>query len=138
MSGHPLALTAPQFLARSREIAGIDLVDEDAIEPLTVLVNALNAEAALDAEGARAYEAKFLRLLVNRLRMKRDFRAHPEIAEQAGRKVGIAGVRLKVDPALADKRAGAGTRAYVCRGTTCSPPIESLTDLARHAAARVS
>jgi uncharacterized protein YyaL (SSP411 family) len=43
----------------------------------------------------------------------------------------------QLDPALADKRAGAGTRAYVCRGTTCSPPIESLADLARRAAARV-
>jgi len=42
-----------------------------------------------------------------------------------------------LDPALADKRAGAGTRAYVCRGTTCSPPIESLADLARQAATRV-
>jgi uncharacterized protein len=42
-----------------------------------------------------------------------------------------------LDPALADKRAGAGTRAYVCRGTTCSPPVESLPDLARQAAARV-
>ena len=31
----------------------------------------------------------------------------------------------------------AGTRAYVCRGTTCSAPIESLADLARQAAARV-
>jgi uncharacterized protein YyaL (SSP411 family) len=42
-----------------------------------------------------------------------------------------------LDAALADKRAGAATRAYVCRGTTCSPPIESLPDLARQAAARV-
>jgi uncharacterized protein YyaL (SSP411 family) len=44
----------------------------------------------------------------------------------------------ELDPALADKRAGTSTRAYVCRGTTCSPPIESLADLARQAAARVS
>jgi uncharacterized protein len=43
-----------------------------------------------------------------------------------------------LDPAIADKTAGANTRAYVCRGTTCSAPIESLTDLARQAAARVS
>lgn len=82
MNPHPLSLTAEQLMARSREIAGIDLADEEAIEPLTVLVYALNTEARLDAEGARAYEAKFLRLLVNRLRMKRDFAAHPEIAEQ--------------------------------------------------------
>jgi uncharacterized protein YyaL (SSP411 family) len=42
-----------------------------------------------------------------------------------------------LDPAIADKRAGAGTRAYVCRGTTCSAPLESLADLARHAASRL-
>jgi uncharacterized protein YyaL (SSP411 family) len=42
-----------------------------------------------------------------------------------------------LDAALADKRAGATTRAYVCRGSTCSAPIESLGDLARQAAARV-
>jgi len=82
MNPYPLSHTAEQLMARSREIAGIDLVDEEVVEPLTVLVRALNTEARLDAEGARAYEAKFLRLLVNRLRMQRDFRAHPEIAEQ--------------------------------------------------------
>lgn len=82
MNPHPLSLTPEQFMARSREIAGIELIDDEVIEPLTVLVRALNTEARLDAEGARAYEAKFLRLLVNRLRMKRDFLAHPEIAEQ--------------------------------------------------------
>jgi hypothetical protein len=82
MSRHKLALSAEQLMAKSREIAGIDIIDEDAVEPLTVLARALNEEAALDAEGARAYEAKFMRLLANRLRMKRDFRNHPEIAEQ--------------------------------------------------------
>lgn len=82
MSGHPLSLTAEQLMTRAREVAGVDLIDEAVIEPLTVLVDALNTEAQLDAEGARAYEAKFVRLLANRLRMQRDFRAHPEIAEQ--------------------------------------------------------
>jgi hypothetical protein len=43
-----------------------------------------------------------------------------------------------LDAALADKKAGATTRAYLCRGSTCSPPIESLPDLARLAAARVN
>ena len=42
-----------------------------------------------------------------------------------------------LDPAIADKRPGAGTRAYVCRGSTCSPPIESLQDLARQAVTRL-
>jgi uncharacterized protein YyaL (SSP411 family) len=43
-----------------------------------------------------------------------------------------------LDAAIADKRAGATTRAYVCRGSTCSAPIESLSDLARQAAARIA
>ncbi|HUQ11303.1 MAG TPA: thioredoxin domain-containing protein [Steroidobacteraceae bacterium] len=46
-----------------------------------------------------------------------------------------------LDPALvdkvADKKAGAGTRAYVCRGNTCSPPVETLADLVRAARVRV-
>jgi Sulfotransferase family len=60
----------------------VHIIDEEIVEPLGILHRALNEEAALDAEGARAYEAKFLRLLANRLRMKRDFARHPEIADQ--------------------------------------------------------
>jgi uncharacterized protein YyaL (SSP411 family) len=43
-----------------------------------------------------------------------------------------------LDAALADKKAGDVTRAYVCRGSTCSAPIESLPDFVRTAAARVA
>jgi hypothetical protein len=42
-----------------------------------------------------------------------------------------------LDPAIADKKAGSGNRAYVCRGSTCSAPVESLADLIRTAQARV-
>ena len=42
-----------------------------------------------------------------------------------------------LDAAIADKKAGAGTRAYVCRGSTCSAPVETLDDLARVARVRV-
>jgi len=42
-----------------------------------------------------------------------------------------------LDAALADKKAGASTRAYLCRGSTCSAPVESLPDLIRTAQARV-
>jgi len=42
-----------------------------------------------------------------------------------------------LDAAIADKKPGATTRAYVCRGSTCSPPVESLADLVRTAQARV-
>lgn len=82
MSEHKLSLSVEQLMARSREIAGVDIVDDEIVEPLTILYRALNEEAQLDEEGCRAYEAKFLRLLANRLRMERDFLRHPEIAEQ--------------------------------------------------------
>jgi uncharacterized protein len=42
-----------------------------------------------------------------------------------------------LDPAIADKKAGSATRAYVCRGSICSAPLESLGDLVRIAQARV-
>jgi len=42
-----------------------------------------------------------------------------------------------LDAAIADKSPGAHTRAYVCRGSTCSAPIETLSDLVRHAQARL-
>ena len=42
-----------------------------------------------------------------------------------------------VDAAIADKKAGPVTRAYVCRGSTCSAPVETLADLVRVAQSRV-
>jgi uncharacterized protein YyaL (SSP411 family) len=42
-----------------------------------------------------------------------------------------------LDTALADKKAGADTRAYVCRGSTCSAPVETLADLIRTAQSRL-
>ena len=38
-----------------------------------------------------------------------------------------------LDAAIADKKAGSSNRAYVCRGSTCSAPLESLPDLIRTA-----
>ena len=70
-------------MAQSRAVAEIEVADDEIVEPLTVLHRALGkGRAQLDAEGARAFEERLLRLLVNRLRMKRDFDRHPEIARQ--------------------------------------------------------
>ena len=83
MSSHSLRLSVDELMAESREVAGVDLVDDEVVERLTVLHRALNKDIArLDAEGARAFERKLVRLLANRLRMQRDIRRHPEIAEQ--------------------------------------------------------
>jgi hypothetical protein len=82
MSSHPIALSVDQLIARSREIAGVDLVDDEIVEPLTILHRAYGEEAQLDEDGAREATRSLSRLLANRLRMKRDFQAHPEIREQ--------------------------------------------------------
>ena len=42
-----------------------------------------------------------------------------------------------LDAAVADKQAGGATRAYLCRGSTCSAPVETLADLVRTLKARV-
>jgi uncharacterized protein len=42
-----------------------------------------------------------------------------------------------LDAAIADKKAGTSSRAYVCRGSTCSAPVETLPDLIRTAQARL-
>ena len=52
------------LMASAREAAGVDIADDDVVEPLTVLHRALSKErAGLDAEGARAFEQKLVRLL---------------------------------------------------------------------------
>ena len=80
--GFQLSYTVDQFLAKAREITGIAIDDDDAVEPLTAMVKSLNEESNLHAAGARAMDARLLRLLCNRLRMQRDLAAHPEILDQ--------------------------------------------------------
>jgi hypothetical protein len=82
MSTYPIQLTVDELMARSREIAGVDIVDYEIVEPLTILHRAYGEEARLDAEGAQALTQSLLRLLANRLRMKRDILRHPEILDQ--------------------------------------------------------
>ncbi|MDB5724568.1 MAG: Sulfotransferase family [Novosphingobium sp.] len=77
-----IELSVDQLMARSREIAGVDIRDDEVVEPLTILHRAYGEEAQLDAEGARKLTDSLLRLMTNRLRMKRDFARHPEIRDQ--------------------------------------------------------
>jgi len=81
-AGVPLSLSVGEFLARARELTAIDIVDQEAVEPLSVWLESLNAESGLHASGAKGMEGKILRHLCNRLRMRRDFAMHPEIADQ--------------------------------------------------------
>ena len=79
---YSLPLSTDELLAEARRITGIDIVDNEVVEPLTVLVTSINNESQLHEAGAIAKQNKLLRLLSNRLRMLRDFTAHPEIADE--------------------------------------------------------
>lgn len=80
--GVPIGLSADDLLAETRRITGIDIIDEDAREPLTVLLHSLDTESFLHAEGAAGWRDYLRRALSNRLRMRRDIAAHPEILDQ--------------------------------------------------------
>lgn len=77
-----LALSPDELMARAREITGIGIADDEVAEPLRILHYSYCEEAELDEEGAAGHTRNLLRDLCNRLRMKRDLRAHPEILEQ--------------------------------------------------------
>src|SRR3954463_9519995 len=72
-----------QLLDAAVALAGLDDWGEvPFLEPLTVLVDALNREAGLAADGeARAVEM-ITGLLVKRLRLVADRTAHPAIAQE--------------------------------------------------------
>ena len=77
-----MPLFAKDLQQRARKLAGFSLEDPEIDEPLQVLVDALNREARLTPAGEAAFGRRLVGLLANRLRMERDFRKHPEIAEQ--------------------------------------------------------
>jgi len=80
--GVKLALSPENLIARAREDTGIALSDSGALEPLTALCESLDTESDLHAAGAQGMQDKLLRILANRLRMRRDFARHPEIENQ--------------------------------------------------------
>jgi len=80
--GVQIELGAADCLAAARRITGIDLIDAAVLEPLTVLLESLNRESNLHAAGARGLQEKIIRDLCNRLRMRRDYLRHPDIADQ--------------------------------------------------------
>lgn len=72
-----------QLIEKSHQITGVDHITDTEIVPnLELLIDSLNNEAELSLEGSKGMEKRLLRMLCNRLRMLRDFEAHPEIEEQ--------------------------------------------------------
>ncbi|MEM9040678.1 MAG: sulfotransferase [Actinomycetota bacterium] len=78
---HRIEGTPEELLAEARASTGIDLVDDDAREPLSILVDSYNSSARFTEVGAVMKREFVLRILRNRLRMARDFAAHPEILD---------------------------------------------------------
>ncbi|MEM9035228.1 MAG: sulfotransferase [Actinomycetota bacterium] len=78
---HRIEGTAEELLAEARRTTEIDLDDEGALEPLSILLDAYNASARFTAAGAVMKRTYVLRILRNRLRMARDLAAHPEILD---------------------------------------------------------
>jgi Sulfotransferase family len=75
--------SATQLMSRAQEMTGLtDIIDTDIEETLEKFLHSLNTEADLHAAGAAAMQRHLQLVLCNRLRMLRDFRAHPEISEQ--------------------------------------------------------
>lgn len=67
----------------ARRISGLDVDDPEAAEPLRVLVDSSNTDAELHRVGLEGMWNKLTRILANRLRMKRDLAAHPEILDES-------------------------------------------------------
>jgi hypothetical protein len=74
-----IEVSALELMSRAQATAGVGIDDASIREPLERLLRSLNEEARLSEAGARGMERHILRVLANRLRMERDFRAHPEI-----------------------------------------------------------
>jgi len=73
--------SADELLNEARAITGIDIIDEEAMVPLSILLDSYNRETRFTEEGAVMKRSYVLRILKNRLRMKRDLAAHPEILD---------------------------------------------------------
>ena len=76
-----MPMSADEMLDEARRLTGIDIVDAEAREPLTILIDSYNSQARFSQEGAEGKHRYIMRFLKNRLRMQRDFLAHPEIRD---------------------------------------------------------
>lgn len=76
-------LSAQELLDAARRQAALDdYGDMGFAEGLRVLVKAINEEAGLTPRNEARYREELIRLLVNRLRMRRDLARHPEILDE--------------------------------------------------------
>lgn len=77
-----LRISPRELMEIARKETGIDIDDVDALEPLSRYCDAVATSAQLTEKGETLMLGKLKAFLKNRLRMARDFAAHPEILEQ--------------------------------------------------------
>lgn len=83
-------LEVEPLVAAARERAGlVDLGDEWLLEPLAVLLRALETEAKLSPAGREATAERIITALTNRLRLIEALHRHPEIADERLNVVGV-------------------------------------------------
>jgi hypothetical protein len=77
------SLDEASILAEAREKAGLtDFGDESFLEPMRLLLRALDGEAHLNVVGRMTQRQRVLDILINRLRAEDYFRRHPDILEE--------------------------------------------------------
>jgi hypothetical protein len=77
-----LPQTAEQMMQTARLETGIDVDDSAILPAVSRLVGSINTDGQPHEEGAAMLQSRITRVLKNRLRMARDYAAHPEIDEQ--------------------------------------------------------
>lgn len=77
-----LPLSPEQMLAAARTETGIDIDDSAILPALEQLVTSYNVDGKPHEAGAQKLHERIMRVLKNRLRMERDYAAHPEIHDE--------------------------------------------------------
>lgn len=75
-------LNMDSLVSEATSTVGADFTDKAFLEPLAVLVNALNTEANLNAIGVAMQRERILNSLLNRLRTEKWIALHPEILDE--------------------------------------------------------
>ena len=124
--GLPGRLDAEKMVARAKRRTGLsDFGDEWFLEPLAVLVDAINAEAQLTPLGQWIQKARLTGALARRLRVEQLLRQHPEIRGiDLGRIIVIAGLQRTGTTTL-HRLIGSHPRARVLLAWEALDPLPS-------------
>ena len=124
LCGLPGRLDVGQMVAGARRRTGLrDFGDEWFLEPLRVLVDAINSEAELTPLGGWIQKARLEGALARRLRGEELLRRHPEIQDiELGKIIVIAGLQ-RTGTTTVHRLIGADPRARVLRAWEALDPL---------------